>query len=100
VTFNSLSLGQFTILNDTIAPSVRPITINNSVARLKIRDDLSGISYFEASINGQWLLMTYDYKTGILYSERKDNSVPLKGDFEFKVVDNAGNESIFKKRIP
>ncbi|HZY82937.1 MAG TPA: M23 family metallopeptidase [Cyclobacteriaceae bacterium] len=100
VNFSSLSLGQFTIMYDTIAPTVRPITINNSVARLKIRDDLSGISYFEASINGQWLLMTYDYKTGILYSERMDRAIPLKGDFEFKVVDNAGNESIFKKRIP
>ncbi|HEX8059416.1 MAG TPA: hypothetical protein VF473_00705, partial [Cyclobacteriaceae bacterium] len=100
VNFNSLALGQFTIMYDTIPPTVRAVSINNSVARLRIRDDLSGISYFEASINGQWLLMTYDYKTGMLYSERMDRAIPLKGDFEFKVVDNAGNESIFRKRIP
>jgi hypothetical protein len=100
VSFNSLSLGQYTIMYDTTAPSVRAINMSGSVARLKIRDDLSGISYFEANINGQWLLMTYDYKTGLLYSERLDRKAPLKGDFEFKVVDNAGNESIFKQRIP
>lgn len=100
VTFNSLALGQFTIMYDSTAPTIRAINMTGSVARLRIRDDLSGISYFEASINGQWLLMTYDYKTGILYSERLDRKVPLKGDFELKVVDNAGNESIFRQRIP
>ncbi|HMJ68124.1 MAG TPA: M23 family metallopeptidase [Cyclobacteriaceae bacterium] len=100
VSFNSLALGQYTIMYDTVTPSVRALNISGSVARLRIRDELSGISYFEASINGQWLLMTYDYKTGIVYSERLDRKIPLKGDFELKVVDNAGNESIFKHRIP
>jgi hypothetical protein len=100
VTFSSMELGQFTIMHDSTAPSIRPISMSPTVARLRIRDDLSGISYFEANINGQWLLMTYDYKTGILYSERLDRKIPLRGDFELKVVDNAGNESIFKQRIP
>ncbi|MFZ6000092.1 MAG: hypothetical protein ACOYW3_06245, partial [Bacteroidota bacterium] len=99
-TFNTLSFGEFTVLSDSIPPTVKPISINNAVARLRIRDDLSGISYFEANINGQWLLMNYDYKTGVLYSERLDKAKPLKGDFELKVVDNAGNESIYKQKIP
>ena len=60
---------------------------------------MSGISYYEASINGQWLLMTYDYKSGILQSDRLDLKKPLKGDFELKVVDRAGNERIFKQKI-
>lgn len=100
VSFNSLALGQFTLLYDTVPPSVRAVSMSSSIARLKIRDELSGISYFEASINGQWLLMTYDYKTGILYSERLDKSKPIKGEFEMKVVDNAGNETIYRHRIP
>lgn len=100
VTFQSQSLGQFAIMYDSMAPSVRPITVNRGIARLRIRDELSGISYFEASINGQWLLMTYDYKTGVVYSEKLDESVPLRGDFELKVVDNAGNETLYKQRIP
>ncbi|MEJ0029775.1 MAG: M23 family metallopeptidase [Bacteroidota bacterium] len=100
VGFNSLALGQFTLLYDSVPPTARPITMSSSIVRMSIRDQLSGISYFEASINGEWLLMTYDYKTGLIYSERLDRSKPIKGEFEMKVVDNAGNETIYKKRIP
>lgn len=100
VTFTALSLGEFTFLRDSIPPTIKPISLNGAAARLKIRDDLSGISYFEANINGEWLLMNYDYKTGVVYSERLDTSKPLKGDFALKVVDQAGNESIHRQRIP
>lgn len=100
VSFNSLALGKFAIMRDTVPPSITPISLNGAVARLRSRDWLSGISYFEASIDGRWLLMNYDYKTGVLYSERLDRSKPLKGDFELKVVDQAGNETVFKSRIP
>jgi hypothetical protein len=100
VSFSTLSLGEFTLLRDTIAPTIKPLNINGGSARLKIRDDLSGISYFEANIGAEWLLMNYDYKTGVVYAERKDRKVPLKGDFVLKVVDQAGNEAIFRQRIP
>lgn len=99
VKFNTRDLGQFTFLRDTIAPTITKISITNTSARLKIRDGLSGISYFEATINGEWLLMVYDYKTGIIKSERLDEKKLLKGDFELKVVDNAGNEKIYKQKI-
>ncbi|MBK8292512.1 MAG: hypothetical protein IPK96_17790 [Flammeovirgaceae bacterium] len=73
--------------------------MSTAAARFKIRDNLSGIAYFEANINGQWLLMVYDYKTGILKSQKMDTSKILQGDFELKVVDQAGNESIHKQKI-
>jgi hypothetical protein len=98
--FQTLSFGEFTFLQDSIAPLIKPIAINSAVARLRIKDDLSGIAYFEANVNGQWLLMNYDYKTGILFSERLDSTKPLQGEFELKVVDQAGNESIHKHKIP
>lgn len=97
--FTTLSFGEFVVLADSLPPSIKPISLNGAVARLRIRDDLSGISYFEANINGQWLLMNYDYKTGVLYSERLDKAKPLQGDFELKVVDQAGNQAIFKQKI-
>lgn len=100
ITFNTQILGSYTLMYDTIAPKASVVTMSPSIIRMRIRDELSGISYFEASINGQWLLMTYDYKTGIMYSERLDPKQPLKGDFELKVVDNAGNETIYKTRVP
>jgi hypothetical protein len=98
--FNSLALGQFTLLYDSVPPAARPLSINSQMVKMRIRDELSGISYFEASINGEWLLMTYDYKTGVIYSERLERSKPIRGEFELKVVDNAGNETIYKHHIP
>jgi len=97
--FGTREFGEYVFLRDTIPPGIARISITNTSARLKIRDNLSGIAYYEATINGQWLLMIYDYKTGIVKSERPDDKKLLKGDFELKVVDNAGNESIFKHKI-
>jgi hypothetical protein len=45
-------------------------------------------------------LMNYDYKSGVVHSERLDKKKPLKGDFVLKVVDQAGNESILNHKIP
>ena len=97
--FSTREFGEFVIQRDTIAPTIAPVSVNSTAARLKIRDNLSGISYFEANINGEWMLMVYDYKTGYIKSEKLDKSKPLKGDFELKVVDNAGNEKIYKQKI-
>jgi hypothetical protein len=99
VSFATRSFGDFTFARDTVPPTITPISVNSASARLRIRDNLSGISYFEANINGEWLLMIYDYKTGYLKSEKQDKTQPLKGDFVLKVVDNAGNEKIYKQKI-
>lgn len=99
IEFNTREFGDFTILKDTEAPSVRPIYINNQTVRFKIRDNLSGISSFEANINGEWLLMHYDSKTATIWSERFDKTTPLKGTFELTVKDNAGNKSTFTQKI-
>lgn len=97
--FNTREFGEFTLLRDTVPPVITKIGLSTAAARFKIKDNLSGIAYFEANINGQWLLMVYDYKNGILKSEKLDSSKFLQGDFELKVVDQAGNENIFKQKI-
>ncbi len=99
VRFTTQDLGEFTFLTDTIAPSIYRIRLDRANARFRIRDGRSGINYYEASINGQWLLMKYDFKSGILQSDKLDPKAPLKGDFELKVVDRAGNERIFRQKI-
>ncbi|MEZ4944161.1 MAG: M23 family metallopeptidase [Cyclobacteriaceae bacterium] len=100
ITFSSRDFGDFVLLEDTNAPTIRKIAVNGAAARFKIYDDLSGIAYYEASINGEWLLMNYDYKTNMIWAERQDSKVALKGDLSVKVVDNAGNENIYKEKIP
>jgi len=99
IRFSTRDFGQFTLLRDTVPPVITKISTSTAAVRFKIKDNLSGIAYFEANINGQWLLMNYDYKTGILKSEKPDNKTLLQGEFELKVVDQAGNESIFKQKI-
>lgn len=99
VRFATRELGEFTFATDTIAPVISRIKLDRFSARFRTRDGLSGISYYEASINGEWLLMSYDFKSGILQSDRLNSAKPLKGDFELKVVDRAGNERIFRQKI-
>jgi hypothetical protein len=68
--------------------------------RFKISDNLSGIASYEANINGKWLLMNYDAKTGTLHSERLDTKELIRGDFELTVTDLAGNKKTFTQKIP
>lgn len=100
ITFSASELGEFVVVADSIAPTIGRISITNRSARLRIRDNLSGIEKIEANIDGDWLLMKYDYKTGIVQSERLDKSKLLKGMFELKVTDRMGNERIYRQRIP
>ncbi len=99
VRFTTSELGDFVLLNDTIAPFVHRIQCQQSSARFRIMDNLSGIASYSATINGEWLMMKYDYKTGILQSERLDKTKPLKGDFEMNVTDNVGNKRVYTQKI-
>jgi hypothetical protein len=92
--------GTFTILKDTTPPTVTVLTANNQSVRFRIRDNLSGINSFEATINGKWLLMNHDAKTSTISSERFNDKEPIRGLLELTVTDNAGNKKIIQQRIP
>ena len=74
-------------------------SISHHGARFRIYDNLSGISQYEARINGNWVLLNYDYKTGILATEKKDKNMLLQGDFLLQVTDNCGNIKTFKQKV-
>lgn len=97
--FATREFGQFMVLRDTVAPIIKPVGVNNTAVRFKIRDNLSGIATFEASINGQWLLMHYDSKTATIWSEKLNKTEPLRGDFKLVVTDLAGNEATYTHKI-
>ncbi len=100
VHFSTRDFGDFTILEDKTAPTIKPVVVNNHVARFKIQDDLSGISSYRATVNDQWLLMYYDAKTATIWSERFDKEVLMKGEFKLVVVDQAGNRSEYITQLP
>ncbi len=99
VNFNTREFGDFTILQDTVPPTIKQVFVNGSTARFKIKDNLSGIAYYEGMVNGKWVLMHYDNKNGIIWSENLNKKIPMNGLFELTVTDNAGNKAIFKQKI-
>ncbi len=99
ITFSTRSLGDYLIASDTLAPEITPISLSSEKVSFVIQDDLSGISSFRAEINGQWLLMQHDYKRNLIFSERKDKTVPLAGNFKLVVTDNAGNKNEFTTKL-
>ena len=89
---------------DTIAPSIEPVNFQNKkwlsnyrYLKLKIADDLSGISNYRATINGKFILLEYDYKTGLLVYDFNDNiSRDTANNLKVIVTDNVGNNTTFE----
>ena len=100
INFNTREFGDFMVLQDSIAPTIKPVFVNSTSARFKIKDNLSGISVYEATVNGEWVLMHFDNKNGVIWTETLNKSVPMRGLFQLTVTDNAGNKSTFKQKIP
>ena len=100
INFYTREFGDFMVLQDSIAPTIKTVFVNSSSARFKIKDNLSGISLYEATVNGEWVLMHYDNKNGVIWTESLNKNAPMRGLFELTVTDNAGNKSTFKQKIP
>ncbi|MGK7394088.1 MAG: M23 family metallopeptidase [Candidatus Cyclobacteriaceae bacterium M3_2C_046] len=99
ITFSTRDLGKFTLLADTLAPTIRAGRIDSKVLTFNISDDLSGIKSFDAYVDGEWVLMNYDYKRNLLWSEKLDSDKPFQGQLVLQVIDNVGNQQTFKTTI-
>lgn len=97
--------GAFTVMLDTIAPSIRPLGIkenktllNRQKIEFKITDNLSGISSYEGEIDGNWVLFEYDAKTEtIWYTIDKSRLVLGKShSLKLTVSDERKNSSVYK----
>lgn len=93
IKFSVTGPGKYTLMKDEKPPVIRELSRSDSKLSFRIQDKESGIKSFRAEINGEWLLMNYDSKRNLIWSERLDKKIKLKGDFSLKVLDNAGNES-------
>ena len=62
-----------------------------------IRDGQTGISSFNAYVDGQWVLMEYEYKRRELSLDVIGERMPAgRHTFRLEVMDGVGNESIFE----
>ena len=97
-------LGTYALAIDSIPPQIKPVNFQNKkwlskyrYLKLKISDDLSGISQYRATINNKFILMEYDYKTGLLVYDFND-AISSDTDNNLKVIvtDNVGNSATFE----
>ena len=93
IQFKTRSLGRFQLLTDATPPTVEILSATPKGISAKIRDDLSGIAEFRALVNGEWVLMQYDYKRSLLWSDKLDPDEPFGtgADVLVQVKDRSGN---------
>ncbi len=99
IKFSTRELGTFYPRIDSVAPAIRILESSPNRIRARIIDEQSGISSFRARVNGDWVLMNYEYKNNYIWSEKADESVPFEGELELEVTDRAGNVNTVKAKI-
>jgi hypothetical protein len=99
VTFKTRSLGPYTVMIDTVAPVIKPVNFSKSsnisslkILQLKAEDNLSGVTHYDAFIDGKWRLLQYDYKTGLIWMDLTEQPLS-KGphNLEIKIGDAVNN---------
>ncbi|WP_462248199.1 M23 family metallopeptidase [Ekhidna sp.] len=99
ITFSTRDLVSYTILEDSIPPSIEMKMANSEMLKFKISDELSGIKTFKASINGEYILMQYEPKKKLIWSKKLNQNIPFRGKFVLEVIDNSNNETIYTKTL-
>ena len=90
-------LGKFTLIKDSIPPVITYKSNTTKRINFSIFDKGSGIDTIRATLNGKWVLMYYEHKSGLIWSEFRDPTQVLKGEFVLEVTDNSGNKTLYKK---
>ena len=96
------NLGTYTLKKDTFKPSVKLHNIKNEQwlthfksLQVKISDKGSGIKSFRGEIDGKWILMEYNVKSGLLtYNFSDQVFTEAKHNLKVTVTDNVGNKTI------
>jgi len=93
IEFRTRELGKFGLLTDVTPPSIRVVSVTGKGISARISDDLSGIDQFRVFVNGEWLLMQYDYKRALIWSDKLDPETAFEPDSEviIQVRDRSGN---------
>ena len=98
------NLGKYKLSQDYDAPRIYNVNFvegknlkNQTTISVYIADNLSGIDTYNAYLNGEWILMEYDYKTKKLIhrlDEKKYNEG--RNDLKIIVTDDMQNSTTFE----
>lgn len=93
-------LGYFTLKADTIAPEIKPLNIKDEkniakqkTIRIKIKDEQTAISSYNAYLNNEWILMEYDAKNQLLVYAYDEKLKKGRNNFRLEVEDAMKNKS-------
>lgn len=99
--------GDYAVVSDTVKPIIKPVNFsdgkwisNQKELKIKITDKLSGISSYRATINGNFILMEYNYKTDVLTYDFDDAvNTETENNLKLIVIDNVGNSATFEAKF-
>jgi len=96
--------GKYGVAIDTVPPVIRAITnfssrsyVETKILQFYISDKLSGIKTFHGFLNGKWVLINYDGKSGKLTLDLEGLTIPGENTILIEVIDHVGNKTIFEK---
>ena len=103
-TLRTRSLGTYKLAQDNEAPRIYNVNFvegrnlkNQETISVSIVDKISGIDTYNAYLNGNWVLMEYDYKTKKLIHRLNENKYGEgKNDLKIIVTDNMQNSTTFE----
>ncbi len=93
--------GDYSLMLDTVPPLVELVKVDTSALTMfvfKVDDKISGITDYEGSIDGTWVLMEYEPKNQTIFY-KKDMFLSRKSSerlFEIRIKDDVGNVSNYK----
>lgn len=102
------SFGNYIVGLDEKKPVLEALNFKNAlpdtaktVWQFKGLDHLSGISTYRASIDGQWVLLSYDAKNNLFSCYWRDVTIAenKKHQFEMVLSDKTGNKAIISKEF-
>jgi hypothetical protein len=106
-TTGTRTFGKYKLMKDTIAPKINPVNFydgqwisGNETLKVKISDDLSGIQGYRATVNGNFILMEYEYKNNTLTHYFSDDVVTeTENELKVIVTDNVGNTTKYSAKF-
>lgn len=105
-TTRTRNLGKFTLMKDTTPPVLKPVNfkpntnVTASTLKVEIKDDLSGIESYSASLNGEWVLFEYDPKTRSLVFDFSDIDTQKTSSYKLEMTAKDGVGNIQKLEVP
>lgn len=105
VRYMTTNFGTYFVIADTVSPVARLDNVKGSnisdttSLRIKISDNLSGISSYKGTINGKWVLFEYDAKNGMLEYFFDKETPKGKFELELNVWDRKENQTTLKQTL-